>query len=161
MSERTISDNRGAVEISTTEPFTCSELFNMTEQPISQNPPDQTSEPNHPEPTQALVVYEKPTPKTLDECINIFRIKAKKKVAKLRAEASTSTEPQDMDGSWKKFQKWMSSEVERMNSFAEASRVWDVQMVTERKETRERIRLFELLAAKQREDDARALKEAE
>ena len=55
MSERTIFDNRGAVEISTIEPFTCSELFDMSEQLISQNPPDQTSEPNHPEPTQALV----------------------------------------------------------------------------------------------------------
>ena len=136
MSKRTISDNRRAVEISTTKLFTCFELFDMTEQQSSQNPCGQTSEPNHPEPTQALVVYEKPTPKTLDECIKIFRIKENKKVAKLRAEASTSTEPQDMNGSWKIFQKWMSSEVERMNSFAEASRIWDVQMVTERKETR-------------------------
>ena len=52
-------------------------------------------------------------------------------------------------------------EVERMNSFAKASRVWDVQMVTERKETRERVRLFELLAAKKRKAKAKALKEAE
>ena len=63
-----------------------------------------------------------------------------KRVSKLRAEASTSTEPQDMDGSWKKFQKWMSYEVERMNSFAEASRIEEVQKVTKRKETRERVK---------------------
>ena len=67
-----------------------------------------------------------------------------------------------MDGSWKKFQKWMSYEVVRMNSFAEASRIRDVQMVTERKEERERVRYVELIAAKKREGEEQArLAEAE
>ena len=34
-----------------------------------------------------------------------------------------------MDGSWKKFQKWVSSEVERINSFVEISIIGDVEMV--------------------------------
>ena len=63
-----------------------------------------------------------------------------------------------MDGSWKLFQKWMSFEVELMNSFLEESRVWDVHMVTKRKETRKIIIMFNMFAAKQREDDASALK---
>ena len=56
----------------------------------------------------------------------------------------------------------MSSKVEPMNSFAEASKIGDVQMVTERKEERERVKYVELIAAKQRvaEEQAR-LVEAE
>ena len=66
-----------------------------------------------------------------------------------------------MDGSWKKFQKWMSSEVERINSFAEVSRIGDVQMVIERKEIRERVKYVELLVAIQKEVEEAKLKAQE
>lgn len=55
----------------------------------------------------------------------------------------------------------MSSEFERLMSFSDASIAVVVHMVTDREEEKERIWIFHLFAAKQRETDARALKEAE
>ena len=123
MSEKTISDDFEVLVNPTTESCSMSDLFDITEQ--SNQTEHVTSEPIPSKSDLAIVVYDKPVPKTLNECINKFRTKAMKKVSKLRVEASTSIEPHDMDGSWKLFQKWMSSEVERMNSFAEASIIWD------------------------------------
>ena len=144
-SVETISDT---IEIVTSEPYTVSELLESpTSHPSSEptQPEITSSETNSSEihsaePDLALVIYEKPVPKTLDECINLFRDKALKRVDKLRAEARTSIKPLELENSWEDFQKWLDSEFAKISSFSEATKSAGVQIVKEREEEHERIR---------------------
>ena len=51
-----------------------------------------------------------------------------------------------MEISWTNFQKWIILEFDRIISFSEASKIRDIQIVTEREEAQERIRQLQLLA---------------
>ena len=56
----------------------------------------------------AIIIYEQPFPKTLEECINMFKSKVNNIVAMLQDKACTNFKLQDLKNSWKVFQKWMS-----------------------------------------------------
>ena len=65
-----------------------------------------------------------------------------------------------MEASWTDLQKWIILEFDRIIRFSEESKVRDIQIVTERLKTRERIREFQLLAERLREAEAKALENA-
>ena len=91
ISKRIISDDFENFANPTTESRSMFCLFNLIEQ-LNQTEPI-TFKVIPSEKDLAIVVYEKHVPKTLDECISLFRTKDKKRISKLKEVASTNTEP--------------------------------------------------------------------
>ncbi|XP_058726196.1 uncharacterized protein LOC131597520 [Vicia villosa] len=142
--------NFETLETLVSEPLTTPESVGLSKQNSTTQKVPESLQPSEPSSNSSLIIYEKPLPKTLDECVNLFRNKVMKMYSSLRAKAVTSTNPQDLDNFWVMFKKWMSSEFERLIDFSQMTRIVDVHLVTKRKEAEEWVRAFELLAAKQR-----------
>ena len=107
-----------------------------------------------------MVVYEKPFPKTFAECVTLFHDKALEKVAKLQAEARASTRLLELENSWENSKKWLDSEVARIYSFFEATKLAGVQSVKIKGEEEERIKQFKRLAALLKQAEEKAAEEA-